>query len=93
MIMKGVTMPGVSAGANQLGAICTWTAQVICPRGVRVWAAAVLGRSQPGCQAASPATPRSVPWRKCRRIRGWISGGGVWVIQHLLEARGVACPG
>jgi hypothetical protein len=89
MIMKGVTMPGVSAGSNQLGAICTWTAQVICPRGVRVWAAAVLGRSQPGCQAASPATPRSVPWRKCRRI----SGGGVWVIQHLLGARGAAYPG
>jgi hypothetical protein len=35
--MKGVMMPEVSAGSNQVGASETWTAQVIWPEG---WAAA-----------------------------------------------------
>src|SRR5262245_34785969 len=31
--MKGVTMPGVSAGSNHVGASEMWTPQVICPAG------------------------------------------------------------
>src|SRR3989442_12295540 len=85
-------MAGGSAGSNQVGAIVKWSAQVICPRGARGWAAAVLRRSQSCCQAASPATLPSVPWSTRRRVRGSIRGWGWGRTTHLLGGKGEKFP-
>src|SRR6266545_4842558 len=43
--MKGVMMPGVSAGSNQVGASETWTAHVIWPLGPAALAGAAAARA------------------------------------------------
>src|SRR5215475_14050009 len=83
MNIKGVIIPGVSAGSNQVGAIWIWTAQVICPLGARFWAAAVLSRGQSWYQASSPAALLSVPCSKRRRVRGMIGCWGLCLIAYL----------
>src|SRR5205823_10267826 len=50
--MKGVMIPGVSAGSNQVGAKVVWMPQLSCPCG----AAAQL---MPGAPAASPSAVRA----------------------------------
>ena len=77
----------LAAGSKKVGAILNWSAHVICPRGARGWAAAVLRRSQPCCQVASPATLPSVPWSTRRRVRDGIRGWGLCSISHLLGAK------
>ena len=49
--MKGVMMPGVSAGSNQVGASDTWTAQVSWPCGPPAKASAAPRRRRRRCGA------------------------------------------
>src|SRR5881628_1158343 len=56
MIMNGVTIPGVSAGSNQVGASEMWTAQVN-------WPSAAI----PGVGAVSPSVTSSSTVDRARR--------------------------
>src|SRR3954453_8213611 len=57
--MKGVRMPGVSAGSNQVGASDTWIAQVSWPCG---------SPAKASCGAATAAAPAAAPARISRRV-------------------------
>src|SRR5258707_1065819 len=63
--MKGVMIPGVSAGSNQVGARETWTAHVAWPSG----AAMAAGGEGTAATTATRAAARAV-----RRARAWSDG-------------------
>src|SRR5215831_2460134 len=56
--MKGVMIPGVSAGSNHVGANEMCTPQVSCPSGL-------AARAEPGAPAIKARTARA---RECRRM-------------------------
>src|SRR2546427_321101 len=70
-IMNGVTIPGVSAGSNQVGASEMWTAKVSCPSAATAGTAAASGNRR----RSSAADRRLMVSSSVGRVEGTASAG------------------